>query len=446
MRIVYWGLYVLGGLVLALLLVTAGLFGAAWWTRYPGPTESNPEATVIEDGYRYHPSADTVRPNSRLVVTGNRIECLGDTCAAPDGARRINASGQTLLPGLIDLHVHFDAPAGDDLRASLPYVTLMWSYLRHRPDVRRAFLQHGVTSVRSVGDPFGYPFGILRRKAKIAHQQLAGPRLFTTGPIFTAPKGHPAGTIYEGNDWLIRHATRQVTQPDTARARVRGLVAKGVDGIKVAYEGGSQDGGQIPRLDRTVMAAVIEEAHRQGLWVAAHTSTIREMRHVLAAGPVETIEHGAHKNPIPNDLLETMKRQEVTYVPTLAVVESKTQSQSRNHILHQAKENVMRVHEAGIPVAAGTDTQWRQMYFGKSLHRELELLVAAGLPPVEAMKAATQVGARALDRDSTLGRLTPGAQADLVLVRGRPDQEISALRKIRLVMKEGRICALDSDH
>lgn len=441
-RLLHWIGYALGGLVLMLLLAGLGTFAAAYWTRYPGRSAPKASATVIEGGQRYVPLRDTVRRNSTVVIESERIACVGDTCTVPKNARRIDASGLVLLPGLIDLHVHVDAPAGNVLKGAVPFASMMWSYVRHRPDVRRAFLQHGVTTVRSVGDPVGHRFGMLKRKRQIDTHGLAGPRLFTTGPTFTAPGGHPAGSIYKGNTWLIRHATRQVTDPDTAQARVRTLAEDGVDGIKVVYDAGSPERGTLPRLDRTVMKATINEAREHGLWVAAHTSTAEEMKHVLETGGVTTIEHGAYRDTLSVDLIAKVRTENVVYVPTLSVIESLTERAGvPDAALRRAQHNVRLLHEAGVPIGAGTDTQGPSMQFGRSLHRELGLLVEAGLSPSEALQAATHVGAKALRRGDTLSRLAPGTPADLLLVGGRPWRNLDALRNIHSVIKEGRLFA-----
>ncbi len=439
-RTLRWIGYGLGGLVVVLLLVGLGAFTTAHWTRYPDQSAPDASTTVIEGGQLFTPHRDTVRSSTRLVVEGEQIACVGDSCTVPDGARRIDASGLTVLPGLIDLHVHFDAPAGDALKGSVPFASMMWSYVRHRPDVRRAFLEHGVTTVRSVGDPVGHQFGMLKRKQQIAQHALAGPRLFTAGPTFTVPGGHPAGTLYEGNDWLIRHATRQVTHPDTARARVRALAEQGADGIKVIYDAGSEKRGRLPRLDREVMAATVEEAREHGLWVAVHTSTAEEVRHVLETGGATTIEHGTYRDTLSADLIAKVRAQDVTYVPTLSVIENLMHEYDiPEAALDLAMHNVQRAHEGGVSIGAGTDTQGPTMQFGRSLHRELKLLVEAGLSSREALQSATHVGAAVLRRGGSLGRLAPGTAADVVLVEGAPWRNVEALRNVRLVMKAGRI-------
>lgn len=434
----------IGGGAVLLLLVAVGGAAAAWWTRYPGHDAPRAPVTVIEGGERFAPARDTVLENTRIVVDGDRIACVGDTCAVPENARRIDASGHAVLPGLIDLHVHMDAPAGDALNAAVPPAAMMWSYVRHRPAVRRSFLAHGVTTIRSVGDPIGHRFGVLRRRAQIRRHALAGPRVVTTGPTVTAPEGHPAGTIYEGNAWLIRHATRQVAHADTARARIQALAERGVDGIKVIYEAGSPE-HPLPRLDRTVVEAVVDEAQNHNLWVAAHTSSAEEVRHVLATGGVRTIEHGAHQDTLSAETIEQMNAQDVILVPTLAVLDARTESADSSRApLHTSMYNVRRAHEAGVSIGAGTDTQGPTMHFGRSLHRELELLVEAGLSPRDALRGATSKAARAL-RSDDLGRIAPGARADVLIVAGRPWRDIRDARNVRIVLKDGRVLVSEDE-
>lgn len=441
---VRWILYGLAGVVIGGLVLLAAGTAAAWWTRYPGLDAPRAPATVIEGGERFAPARDTVLENARIVVDGERIACVGDTCAVPEDARRIDASGHAVLPGLIDLHVHMDAPAGDALNAAVPPAAMMWSYVRHRPGARRAFLTHGVTTIRSVGDPIGHRFGILRRQSQIRRHALAGPRLLTAGPTVTAPEGHPAGTIYEGNDWLISHATRQVARADTARARIQGLADRGVDGIKVIYEAGSPE-EPLPRLGRTVMEAVVDEARTHNLWVAAHTSSAEEARHVLATGGVRTIEHGAHQDTLLAETIEQMNTQDVILVPTLAVLDARTEAADSSRApLRTSMYNVRRAHEAGVSIGAGTDTQGQTMHFGRSLHRELELLVEAGLSPRDALRGATSRAARALHSDD-LGRIAPGARADVLIVSGRPWQDIRDARNVQIVLKDGRVLVSEDE-
>jgi len=431
-----WTLYIVGGLLVCVLLGATIILVAGYWTRYPGWEAPESSAIVVEGGVHFAPSRDTVREASRLVIQNDRIACVGDTCTAPKGARRIDASGLAVLPGLIDLHVHFDAPAGYTLNSSVPPLAMAWSYMRHRPHVRRAFVEHGVTTIRSVGDPVGHRFGMIQRKEALEEHELAGPRLVTAGPSFTAPDGHPVSTIYEGRDWVIRHATRQVTDPDTARTRVRRLADQGIDGIKIIYDEGARE-QEFPRVDRNVLNAIVEAASQRDLWVAAHTSSREEVRHVLDAG-VHTLEHGAYDDTLSSGTLKQMAAEDVTYVPTLSVIDNYVeQSNMPEAVLKQAMHNVRRAHNAGVPVGAGTDTQGPNMHFGRSLHRELALLVDAGLSPREALHAATLTAARAANREG-LGQLAAGTSADLVIVDGRPWRDMRTLDAVKTVLRDGR--------
>jgi enamidase len=193
------------------------------------------------------------------------------------------------------------------------------------------------------------------------------------------------------------------------------------------------------------MEAVVDEAQNHNLWVAAHTSSAEEMRHVLATGGVRTIEHGAHQDTLSAETIEQMNAQDVILVPTLAVLDARTESADSSRApLHTSMYNVRRAHEAGVSIGAGTDTQGPTMHFGRSLHRELELLVEAGLSPRDALRGATSKAARAL-RSDDLGRIAPGARSDVLIVAGRPWRDIRDARNVRIVLKDGRVLVSEDE-
>ena len=371
-----------------------------------------------------------------VVIAGDRIVAVGDDVQIPAGAREIDLGGMTLVPGLIDLHIHFGAPAGRDLQRSQD--ELMKQYVAQRPEVRAALLDVGITSFRSVGDVLGNEWwGIIGLAHMVKAGTLQGPRVFASGPIFTAPGGHPAGTIYRGNDWLIANAVREVTDPQASRAEVRRLAAAGVHGIKCVYDGGHD--GRLPRLSLDVMRAIIDEAHQHGLWVAVHTATNADVRDAVAAG-ADTIEHGIGREAqLDAQTLAVLKERRPTWVPTLAVQEAFTPSPHRQAAMRSRLEMVKVLADSGVPIGAGTDTQGADMTFGASLHRELALLAEAGLTPANALTAATRDAAAAMRMDEHLGTIEPGKLADLVVVEGDPTKDIGAIAKVRMVIQDGRI-------
>lgn len=309
-------LRILAAILVVALLAVVVLFIAYNRGRYTAlpPAQGR---LVIRGGTLFDGTGASPQPGALIVIEADRIACVGTDCGIPEDARVIEADGLAVLPGLIDLHIHFGAPAGQDLERSFP--SLMWDYARQRPGVRRAFLEAGVTTIRSVGDVVGTFGSILDVRHQVASGQLAGPRVYAVGPLFTAPEGHPAGTIYKGNPFLIENATRQVADPEEARIEIRELAGKGVDGIKAVYDG---FGGRIPRLSLEVLQAIAEEAHRQGLWVAVHTGSAQEVYEAVRAG-ADTIEHGPlDGSSLDAETIALMRSRDVTYVPTLAVEEA----------------------------------------------------------------------------------------------------------------------------
>lgn len=376
--------------------------------------------------------ADPVE-NGVVVIEDARIAAVGpaDEITVPEEAEILEAGGLTLLPGLIDAHVHFGAPEVDEPEdwEELSVPLLIWDGLRLGPDTRRAFIENGVTTIRSAGDSDEW---IVDVRDEIAEGEIEGPRIYTAGPSFTAPGGHPAGTIYEGIDYLVETATRQVEHPDHARSRVEELDQLGVDFIKTVVDDGRPN-EPIPRLEPEILEAIVDEAHDRDLTVTTHWGDPEDAQAALDAG-VDALEH-VSVAPIPDELAERIAEQDVPVVPTLTVVEALLP----DRVFDMSLDNVIRLHEAGVRLLAGSDTANPGVPFGESLHRELELLVEAGLDPHQALRAATADNAELLGAEDELGTLEPGKRADLVAVEGDPLQDISATRETRLVLREGKL-------
>ncbi len=405
-------------------------------------------------------------------VVDGVIDCIDTSCAAAPDAAIVDAAGLSAIPGLIDMHVHFYAPLGPDATSAWFMLRMMWDAPAQRPAVRRAFLASGVTTIRSVGDISPLIYWL---SESIESRGQAGPRAVVAGPHLTAVGGHPASTIYR-NSWFLRTAgTSQLNDVETARREVRSIARAGASGIKLVYEGRSTDrpdgmnGCGPPRMRRDVLEAATDEAKKLGLWVAVHTGSEEEVEHAVLAG-ADTIEHGVTGGigQISAELLGLAKAQGVTWVPTLAVIEATAKgarlgmgADDVSHdmgcdrtgdrvsldllFLQPTEDDVQllvartnQVHRAGIPIAAGTDALGQGMRFGESIVRELELLVAAGLSPSEAISAATSNAASALRR-ADIGALRVGARADLVLIAGQPWVEISDLRNVRVVLRGGQV-------
>lgn len=402
---------------------------------------------VIAGGFVFDTTTSSTRA-ATVVIEDGRITCVAETCQRPAGARMLDAAGKTVMPGLIDLHVHFFAPVGEQI--GRPYILSLVDNMRHRPMVRRAFIEHGVTSIRSAGD---LGTQILQVRDAIRDAEIGGPRIFAAGPHHTAVGGHPAGTFYRGNPALQEQGTEQLATAKQAKFAVQRWADRGVDLIKAVYEGLDQ----VPRMEREVLDALITAAHERKLPVTVHVGTASDAADAVAAG-ADGIEHGHFDGqPIGAALLAQMVEGGVGWNPTLAATESiigaaDDASMDDRSVAHAKRlkgwwraailPNVRRGAAAGLIIGVGTDTLGPTMRFGDSVHRELELLVQAGLQPRQALVAATRNGAIQLG-DEGLGAIAEGKLADVLIIDGLPHRQIGDIRNRKTVILRGAVVEFD---
>ncbi|MGH7779206.1 MAG: amidohydrolase family protein [Candidatus Binataceae bacterium] len=304
------------------------------------------------------------------------------------------------------------------------------------------FLRAGVTTVKSVGDSED---DILQVRAKLAGGELVGPRLFATGAAFAAPGSHPATTIYGQNPWVRQRATIETDSPARAREAVRRMAGKKVDAIKIIHQGGCRHGApyffkvemmglnvQILRLERDVLEAIIDEAHKHRLKATVHTHDQEAAIEALEAG-ADGLEHGIMDAELSGDgVIELLLRNHASYVPTLWLLELEDKETAVRYA------NLKRIAGAGVRVALGTDSFCGFGKFGENTIIEAERSVAAGIEPRRVLKMATKEAAEHLGTDD-FGTIAPGKLADLILVDGDPATDISALRDVLIVIKDGKI-------
>ena len=421
---------------------------------------------LIRDARIFVGDGQVIDSGSVLVKDGKIIQIF--TGSAPDAkslnADVIEASGKTLLPGLIDVHVHLGAPGG--IVKDLPKME------RHLAQ----YLYSGVTAVRSVGDALP---ALKTARAKLRSGEESGAELFFAGPLFTSEGGH--GTEYfDALPEMIRNqaladSVRTPKSPDEARQMVAALAAEPVDAIKIILESGM--GSMLfRRFDPAVARATADEARRRSLPLAVHTGNAADVAEAIFIG-ANSIEHGSARDPIPDDSFADMAKQGILFDPTLSVVEAFSNIAKRDpRLLERAlvqqvalpgmvaatkaamlapptaasakwagyrfsqadlAANVKRAIELGVPLVTGTDSGNFTLLHGPALHRELQLLVQAGATPKDALLAATGHAAKLLGAANRLGAIRPGYDATLLLVDGNPLEDISYTERISVVLFQG---------
>jgi imidazolonepropionase-like amidohydrolase len=381
-----------------------------------------------------------VRDGAAVVVEAGLVARVADAHGdPPTGA--LDLGGLTLLPGLVDAHTHVSsdvsrspgfgppAPLGGELPRPRE---LGWFILAKSAG---AFLDAGITTVRDVGSPEDE--GIVLREA-VRLGIVPGPRILACGRIIsaTSPGGRLFGTMYREADgpWGMRRAVRE-------QAR------RGADFVKVMATGARSVLAEDPepaQLTREEIAAVVDEAHRLGLRVAAHAEGLAGARLAVEEG-VDTVEHGLSLHCEPK-LLERMAARGIVLVPTLSTFHDLAERIADDYaapLVEQAKRQLEEAYttlvaarEAGVPLAMGYDS-------GPPGANATELvrMVEAGLTALEGIAAATRVGAAALGLDD-VGLVEPGHAADLLAVDGDPLADVGVLARseaVRLVLRQGEI-------
>ena len=409
-----------------------------------------------------------------VLVKNGKIQQIYEG-ATPDPkdvrAEAVEGSGKTLLPGLIDVHVHLAASGGFS-ESSADY-----QLDKTMPRALAAYLYSGITAVKSVGDPLDQ---ILKVRSMVNSGEPLGAELFTCGPMFTASGGH--GTEYFKNlpAQLRKSAEEQTVRtpktPDEARQQVDQLKRRGVDGTKAILEAGAA-GMLFNRMDVSILRAVAEEARAQKLPITIHTGDSRDVADALSAG-TDGIEHGSMRDQIPDALFVQMKAHEVAYDPTLTVAEaflniaggsldslerplvlqagpaaliesskkflasadgSKMRERMKGFPLNMelAKQNLVAAWKAGVMLVTGSDAGNPLVLHGPTIQRELELWVDAGIPPAVALQAATYNAARLLGAGNRMGLIREGYDANFLLVDGNPMKEIKQIESIQSVIFKG---------
>lgn len=402
---------------------------------------------VLIDGNGGPPITDSV-----VVVSGSRIRSAGSRANVPIPAEadKINGSGKFLTPGLIDVHVHLGTRGGPVFQSS--------DYTRDRLEKNlNAYLYFGVTTVRSIGTDREAGFAV--RKAERDGTLLTA-RLFTAGRGFTAPGGHPSQEVGD--------IARQTDDPENARRQVSELAAQQVDCIKMWVD---DHHGKQPKIKPAVIDAILEEARKYNIPVTAHIATLADTEFLVNSGAAGFLHMIRDTEDIDRAFLAKLRALKLPFAPTLVrqelgwlyaqhperlddpdvartvepdiveAVKKATRGKQPDAIARdeyaRAMRNTRRMAVAGVPIALGSDGGSAIDFPGLMTHRELELLVEAGLSPVDVITAATRNGALALRKLDDLGTIEAGKRADLLLLSANPLEDVRNFRKIDQLMFDG---------
>src|SRR5688572_10300246 len=381
---------------------------------------------------------ETLHEGWGVRVRGQRIEAVGPAgSVAATGAAIVDLPGLTLLPGLIEGHSHvllhaYNETTWNDqvLKESLGLRTAR--AVNHL----RATLMAGFTTIRDLGtEGAGYADADL--KQAVEQGIIPGPRMIVTTRAIVATGSYaPKGFALQ---WRVPQGAEEADGADLVRV-VRDQIGHGADWIKVYadYRWGARSEAA-PTFSTDELKLIVDTARSSGRPVVAHASTAEGMRRAVLAG-VETIDHGDGGTP---EVFALMKEKNVALCPTLAAGDATSQyggwkkgSAPEPPSITRKRASFKAALAAGVTILNGSDVG---VFPHGENARELELMVAYGMPVVDALKSATAVAARVLHMEHHVGRIRAGLAADLLAVEGDPARDITALRRVRLVLKGGQL-------
>lgn len=429
----------------------------------PQITEA-PKSSVIliRNGRLIDGTGKAAVQNAFVLIEEGRIRDISTTAInAPAGATTIEATGKTILPGLIDMHAHLLSGGFD---------TVSEKSMSYDPaDQQRALKQMLYWGVTSVYDPVQPLDQGTKLRDQVMKGVFASPRLYISGPGFTAPKGW-AGS----NDPNARFEPKN---QDEIKQQVGQLADAGVKILKLFFDDMNDSFSQsLPKTDPKIMAAIISEAHAKNLKVMVHAYNTADQKAVIRAG-ADIMAHSAVTAPVDDEYIALAKKSRTLYLATLCVYhdvfdenairryiaqdfvkksvpkktldtlsapeplnsfEKSIKQANIKRLLPTIQANLKKIAESGVPIGVGPDTGVPGAFPGLAVHREMELMAQAGVSPATVLVAATRNAAEYLGEES-LGTIEKGKTADVVIINGNPLQNINYTYNVETVIKDGKV-------
>ncbi len=376
----------------------------------------------------------------QIVITDGRIARVGRAGdAVPAGARRLDFGDRTLLPGLIDMHVHLTSDPTLSGYRRLEYTDAFWMTVG-AANARRT-LEAGFTTVRNVGSSGYQDVGLMQG---INRGYIEGPRIVPATYAIGSTGGHCDATQFPPS--ITTPSTQIANSPDEYRALVRKVHKYGAQVIKVCMTGGVLSKGDsvgAQQLSLEEIRAVVEEAHRLGLRVAVHAHGTEGINDALRAG-VDTIEHASLADA---ESFRLAKERGAWFDMDIYNDDYILSDGAKNGVFPESLEKERMIglkqrqtfraaHAAGVKMLFGTDAG---VYPHGQNARQFAKMIEWGMTPMEAIQAATRSAAEALDKTADLGAIAPGRYADLIAVDGDPLKDIRVLENVAIVMKGGTL-------
>ena len=408
---------------------------------------SGQTTTLLHAGKLIDVAAGQVVAAQTVVIDKGRIVEVLDGYVNRDEAVVIDLRSATVMPGLMDMHVHLDGELNPPESYAEAYYMNSAEYALRATIYARRTLEAGFTTVRDLGT--GDHEALFALRDAIAQGIVAGPRIFAAGKSIATTGGHadPTNGIREDLRGDPGPKEGVINGPEDAYKAIRQRYKDGSDVVKLTVTGGVLSlakSGDNPQFTRDELDAVMSAAKDYNFVVAVHAHGPEGMKRAVLAG-VHSVEHGTYMTP---EIMRLMRDRGTWYVPTISagkwVADLAEQDGKLPDVVRpkaaavgpQIQNTFARAWSAGVPIAFGTDS-------GVSPHglngREFQYMVEAGMPAMEAIRAATINAAKLLRASDDLGEIKPGAYADIVAVYGDPLADITELESVGFVMKEGEV-------